>query len=376
VCDNRTVAVEPGWGEVGERVRESRAAAGLTQAGLADRLGLDRTALAKIESGSRQVSALELFRLADVLGLPVAHFVLRPPPAIVSRRAVVLDEPDSATRSAYYLDADLAAHARDAEWLVDQGLLAVGTALLRSPGRRRVASRPEQAVELARQARAALDRPVEPLGPLAGVCESFGLFVLPVDRDAEGASMSLGEYGVAVIGARREPGRRRWTAAHELGHHLLGDAYHSDVGVAASEQERESVIDAFAGEFLLPAAALDTEWAAGGPDARQRLTRLAGRYRVSWSATVRAAARAGAVTRDEARVLRAETPTRGDFQEALGAEPLPDLVLGETGPAWRAAVLAAWRSGAITAPRVVELLHGDLAESELPRRERPSAEPE
>jgi transcriptional regulator with XRE-family HTH domain/Zn-dependent peptidase ImmA (M78 family) len=358
------------WAEIGERVRESRSAARLTQADLAERLGLDRTAVAKIEAGARQVSALELFRLADVLGLPIAHFVLRPPEAIVSRRMPLLDEPDLAARSSYFLDADLAAHARDAEWLVGEELLRVDH-VLRVSG---PAGTVEQGRELARQARDALGRPAGPLDGLAGVCEAFGLYVLPVDRDAEGASVSLGAYGVAVIGAKREPGRRRWTAAHELGHHLLGDAYHSDVGVAASEREREAVVDAFAGEFLLPEVAVRAEWSSGPAESRLRLIRLAGRYRLSWSATVLAAARFGVVSDGQARSLRSDTPTRGDFQEVLGTEPAPDLLPGESGPAWRSAVLAAWRSGTITAARTVELLHGQLTAEELPTRQLPAVE--
>ncbi|MDQ3886719.1 MAG: helix-turn-helix domain-containing protein [Actinomycetota bacterium] len=44
-----------------------RLAYGLSQAQLAARLGLDRTAVVRIEAGERRVSALELGRLADVL---------------------------------------------------------------------------------------------------------------------------------------------------------------------------------------------------------------------------------------------------------------------------------------------------------------------
>ena len=357
------------WSEVGERVRESRVAARLTQAELADRLDLDRTALAKIEAGTRQVSALELYRLSDELKLPIAHFVLRPPASVVSRRAALTDEPDPATRSRYFLDADLAAHARDAEWLVQEGFLAVRDVLHVDA----TAGAPEQGRELARRARLALGADEEPLGGLAGVCELFGLYVLPVDRDAEGASLTLDGYGVAVIGAQRLPGRRRWTAAHELGHHVLGDAYSSDVGVAASERDRETVIDAFAGEFLLPEAAVRAAWRPG--DERGCLIELAGRYRLSWSATVLAACRTELLTASEARSLRADTPTRGDFQLVLGDDPLPDLARGEVGPAWRSAVLAAWTSAAITASRAVELLHGGLAADELPHRRLPELAP-
>lgn len=354
------------WAEVGERVRESRAAARLTQSELADRIGLDRTALAKIEAGTRQVSALELYRLSDELRLPIAHFVLRPPASVVSRRTALADEPDAAARSGYFLDADLTAHARDAEWLASHGFLPVG-GLPRPTGS---AADPAAGRELARRTRGLLGADVRPLGGLAGVCEAFGLYVLPVDRDAEGASLALDGFGVAVVGAQREPGRRRWTAAHELGHYLLGDAYSTDVGVAASERDREAVIDAFAGEFLLPEAAVRAAWGVAGDD-RARLIDLAGRYRLSWSATVQGACAAGVLTGPDARALRADTPTRGDFQLVLGADPLADLAAGETGRAWRSAVLTAWQRSAVTPARAVELLHGQLGPDELPRRELP-----
>jgi hypothetical protein len=62
-------------------------------------------------------------------------------------------------------------------------------------------------------------------------------------------------------------------------------------------------------------------------------------------------------------------PQRGEFLEVLGQEPLEDLTPGETSPQWRRAVLAAWRSGMITASRVVELLHEAITESDLPDQE-------
>jgi len=48
---------------------------------------------------------------------------------------------------------------------------------------------------------------------------------------------------------------------------------------------------------------------------------------------------------------------------------LADLVPGETSPQWRQAVIAAWRSGVITASRAVELLHEAISESDLSDRE-------
>lgn len=57
------------------RLAQARRTAGLSQAEVARAVGLDRTAISKIESGHRQVEALELARLASVLLRPVDWFV-------------------------------------------------------------------------------------------------------------------------------------------------------------------------------------------------------------------------------------------------------------------------------------------------------------
>ncbi|MEV6981638.1 helix-turn-helix transcriptional regulator [Sphaerisporangium sp. NPDC051017] len=53
---------------IGQRITEARHRKGLTQAQLAVAISIDRSALAKIENGSRRVTALELSRIADTLG--------------------------------------------------------------------------------------------------------------------------------------------------------------------------------------------------------------------------------------------------------------------------------------------------------------------
>ncbi|WP_348637987.1 helix-turn-helix transcriptional regulator [Blastococcus capsensis] len=76
------------WADVGDRVRQARLARGLTQGQLAEQVTLHRTAVARIEAGDRQFSALELFALADALRLPRALLASSPPVAVTSRRAV------------------------------------------------------------------------------------------------------------------------------------------------------------------------------------------------------------------------------------------------------------------------------------------------
>ncbi|WP_414937940.1 helix-turn-helix domain-containing protein [Amycolatopsis sp. cmx-11-51] len=57
----------------------------MSQADLANAVGLERTKIAKIESGGRQIDALELAKLASALQVPMGHF-LRERPPVLSRR--------------------------------------------------------------------------------------------------------------------------------------------------------------------------------------------------------------------------------------------------------------------------------------------------
>lgn len=334
----------------------------MTQGEVAAALGVDRTALVRIESGQRQLNAIELFALADTLRVPPAHFMTRPPVAMVSRRSALRDRPTSADRIRFRLEVELETQARDAGWLADRGLLSPPE--LKPPIDR-------DARALARYARQHLGRPSGPLDSMADVAERLGVYLTVVDIDADGASMLMSGYSVAVIGAASDPGRRRWTAAHEIGHHLFQDEYTAEVGgVAASRDEREQIVDAFAGEFLLPEADLRQALSdVYRDDLREQLVALAAEYRLSWSAVVGRARQVGVVSAAEAQHMRADIPVRGDFLAIVGREPQPDLQLGERGAQWKRAVLRAYRDRLITAARVVELVGGGLTIDDVPDSE-------
>jgi transcriptional regulator with XRE-family HTH domain len=57
----------------GQRVRQLRMKRGLTQVVLAERLGIDRSYLASIERGGRNVSLLNLQVFADGFGLTLSQ---------------------------------------------------------------------------------------------------------------------------------------------------------------------------------------------------------------------------------------------------------------------------------------------------------------
>lgn len=60
---------------IGRRIAQRRSALGLTQGGLAERLGLSFQQVQKYESGTNRVSASRLNRIAEVLGASVLDFL-------------------------------------------------------------------------------------------------------------------------------------------------------------------------------------------------------------------------------------------------------------------------------------------------------------
>ncbi|PWW64660.1 helix-turn-helix domain-containing protein [Actinokineospora spheciospongiae] len=344
------------WSFLGERVREARLAAGLSQDQLGHLAGLERSKVAKIESGDRRVDALELGRLATALGVPMSHFLEARPPAISRRAPLTADTDTAGARDAYRLDARLTAWLRDVRQVVELDDFRPAAAI----------TSPVPVTDAAGARRAAgwlrthLGLGDEPIPSLMSICARAGQLVLVTDLPGDGASLVDGDIAVAVVGLSQDPGRRRSTAAHELGHMVLGDAYSTDLHLGV---DREDLVDAFAAELLLP---VDSVRAVGDAVGRPALVELAARYRTSWSLAVRQAEQAGVATRQEAAKLRSSTPTRVEFQEALGWTPQPDLDGVRVPPSYATAVVKAWHRRLITSSRAVELMHGQITGEDLP----------
>ncbi|MBO3746529.1 ImmA/IrrE family metallo-endopeptidase [Streptosporangiaceae bacterium NEAU-GS5] len=356
------MAVELNWTDIGSRVREARLAAGLSQDQLADLIGLDRTMVSKVEAGTRRLDALELVRLSQALELPIGHF-LDPAPEIISRRASLADDTATdASRSSYRMDALLSAWFRDIRLLMSLGTFRPSVPL-RYPGRARDQ---EGARAAARWIRSQLQLGDEPIDSMADICERCGQLILITDLPGEGASATDGDIAAAVVSRFGDPGRRRATAAHELGHMVLGDEYSTDLGVSSSRESREAVIDAFAAELLLPQAVISSSLGET-EHVRSTLVGLAARYRTSWSLALRQAKAADMLDQLQLDRLRNCLPTRAEFMDTLGWTPQPDLASITVPPRFAHAVIQAYRKGLITDARAIELMHGQLTDkSDLP----------
>lgn len=329
----------------------------MTQADLAANVGLERTALVRIESGERKVSATELVTIAGALDRPVDWFFTESPVAVVSRRR------DPAVGGySRALDRVLEKAARDVAFLVSRRLL--------SSAERPAHQAPESfedAEELARSVRAEAGRPDGPLLDLQSVAESLGLlgFSLALGPDAgDAAYVEVGNLGVAVINGTTDPGRRRFSLAHELGHHLAGDAYEPSPRLGASDTER--MFNAFAAYLLMPRSAVLSIWdefSARSP--RLAAIAVAVRFSVSWTVACNQLRNLGFIDSRERERLVENDLRRGELFE-FGERFAVELDPPSVPPAYARAVVGAYRKRQLTAARTVELLHHSVGEADLP----------
>lgn len=350
------------WAEVGTRVAVARERSGFTQRALADRLGLNRSAITRIELGQRQVDALELAKIADVLGRSVEWFLTEPPATIASHRTGL-----SAGTDVQRLEDELERTSRDVELLLDIGALTMDKAAPQ-PG----VTTLDEAERSAAQARSKLGIPEGPVTDLLSTVEGLGLLAFSFDLGPsviDGGYVRLGDIGVALVNGTADAGRRRFNLAHELGHHFLADEYTADFGLGTTKDDREALINAFAVHFLMPRTSmrqrwkeLSTEW----EDPRTRLVVIGAEYRVSWSAIVAHAVNLELITQSDRKLLEAMRPTRADYFET-GARFDEELRPIELAPEYAKAAVRAFRRGVISDDRAIELLRGTITVDDLPR---------
>lgn len=351
------------WIEVGARIAATRQVRGLSQDDLVlGKVGLDRTAITKIEIGRRRINSLELVRLADALDRPLQSFVSAPPASVVSRRAAVAGGRDDVARDFAIEDI-----ARDLQVLVDVRALAPNPA--KGSLQAIVPGEPGwEAEEAAAQARTLIGVDEKsPVRSLATKVERVGLYAYSLalgDASSDGSYAEIDGIGLAIINGEIGAGRRRATLAHELGHHLFGDAYSADWGADTSATKQ--ALDAFAGFLLLPRTGLSDRWGELREErpVRQSAIIASAEFRVSWSSALRGLRHYGLITGDERAQLESRSPTRADYLECgmrVTRELEPPYV--PTGVA--AAAIKAYRTHWISADRAITMLRGEVHADEL-----------
>jgi transcriptional regulator with XRE-family HTH domain len=232
--------------DVTVRIREFREIAGLSQSQLAADLGLNQATVSGWESGRRQPRLEDLYAVADALDVDVSRLLTatarRPLRAVLRAAVADLDEES--------LPQELEMFAAEADRRV------------RPPVHYVVQSRrPLDAAEELLEVAGVRSAPVD----VDGIIEGCGIPLIGSHLPAALSGLVVETDGGPVIGVNStQPAvRQRFTAAHELGHVLLGhlSTVHIDlVGVGYDHGEppnydwrQEKAANNFAASLLMPA---------------------------------------------------------------------------------------------------------------------------
>lgn len=253
---------------IGARIAEARSARGMTGTRLGELVGLRKDQISKIETGRRRVDVGELPRFASALGVTVRQLLgqaERPALAMAARLAADA-APGAAARARrrarQLLELD--------DLLTQVGCMAqarpsaAGAKVVES-ARRRFAAVPttkaaarRQGLELAEMTRRELDLGSDALGDLAAVIEAhFAVDVAlsPLGTEVDGLCVHAGGSALILASTDYPDGHLRFTLAHELGHHLLGDprdVIEEDARAMFADDAIEWRVNAFAGHLLMP----------------------------------------------------------------------------------------------------------------------------
>ncbi|QWT22818.1 XRE family transcriptional regulator [Subtercola sp. PAMC28395] len=345
------------------RIAEARTEAGLTQADLAGQIGLARSAVAKIETGLRGVSALELSQIASAVGQRVEWLLTDGPAAVVAHR--IRRDADSSVAS---IDRELERLARDVEFLAEQ------SSSFHLPAREpwSVPQSFSDADNLAARARDELN--LEKGAPALRLAETFGglgllVFVKDLGIDsADGGTVLLSQGGLSLINGTSHLGRRRLTAAHELAHYLVADDFVIDWRVAegAESGRTEAFFDRFARALLLPEEGLGRYWLTALADGlRAAAVRTASHFQVDMATLARRLHETGIIDREEAGRIREVRTTRADIVDYDLIVPY-ELEKPTLPRSYERGVLALYRGERISAERALDLLHSTYALEDLP----------
>jgi transcriptional regulator with XRE-family HTH domain len=269
--------------EIGQRIARAREFLGLTQAVIAEKLGLARTTQVAIEQGRRPVSVAELYRYAEVLSRPLDYFLglgvwgkadFRPHFRLMAERldATAPYPPRRPGRPKGPPEASPERLALMKFEILCRNYLELEevNGLPRAAMPELPAPRHHSAVEaeqLAATVRAHLDLGDAPIRDLRVRLEdSFALRVYVLDQATHlsAAAFHHPAIGGSVLLAERSIPRMRFNLAEALGH-LLANREEAMVDVNDGPRKRtpvEAFAASFAAALLLPARGLRERFGA------------------------------------------------------------------------------------------------------------------
>lgn len=257
-----------GGTDLGNRIAALREACGMTGEELGTLLGLSRSQISKIEHGTRRLDVSEIAAVADALEVSLAELLGVPRSNSLALAARVMATPDT--------DETLPSRRRMRQMLEVEASLASATGLRASrptsSGQNVLAAIRQEEIpsgrapwrvgeDLANLVRQGLGLGRAPIADVAELAEQhFGLDVLawPTGKAVSGLCAHGEGIAMMLVSSAFPRGHQRFTAAHELAHHLLRDpreiVVDSDLYDATSPMEKRA--NAFAAALLMPAEGL------------------------------------------------------------------------------------------------------------------------
>jgi transcriptional regulator with XRE-family HTH domain/Zn-dependent peptidase ImmA (M78 family) len=377
---------------VGQRIAKAREFLGLTQATVADRLGLARTTQVAIEQGRRPVSVAELYQYAETLSRPLDYFLglgmwqedadFRPQfrlmmeklealPAAAPRRP---GRPKASTEASVERLALMRFEALCRNYLeLEKVNRLPRVAMPELPSPRRLSL--QEAEQLAATLRAHLDvgndAPIRDLR--VRLEDAFGLRVFVSGQ--MGRLLAGGfhhpEIGGCLLMAERPVPRMRFTLAHAVGQ-LLANRQEAVIEVGSSS--RKNPVDVFASGFalalLLPARGLRERFGAVRTEASEvnevALLYLARTFGVTLAALCARLESLRLVSTSSLKRIEETIRKVGPAEKDLTPQALPDHPKWEPFPErFVFLALRAYRKELINRARLAECLMTDENDSAL-----------
>lgn len=242
------------------RLKDARISASFTQEQVAKALDLPRTAIVQSESGNRAVSTLELAKLAQLYGRPIASFFTEASAPeedvlVALFRAAQAEGQDMPWQSEVSRYLGICRAGVELEHLLDRPP-HIGPPSYDLPQPRNVMEAVEQGSIVAEQERRRLALGHNPIPDMSDLINSQNIWASGADLpdDMSGLFLNHSSIGLFILvnfGHRRA--RKRFSYAHEYAHALLD---RQDSATVSREDNRRKLpevrANAFAAAFLLP----------------------------------------------------------------------------------------------------------------------------
>lgn len=247
--------------QLGARLRAAREAAGLSQAQVAEQLGLSRPTVSLIEAGGRRVTSREMAALARLFGRTMEEFFqdqFEPQAALSAlfRAQLGADAPPRTLEAAGRC-LDLGRELTRLEALLDLSRSPThDLPRISTPAPTTVMDAVQQGEATAAEERRRLGLGDAPVADLAGLLESHGVRtgVAELPEEVDGVTLNAPEVGTfVVVNGRNRSHRRRFSLAHECAHVLLDWREPGRISTRQNVRDpREVRANAFAAAFLMP----------------------------------------------------------------------------------------------------------------------------